>query len=60
MLFGIGIVLFTMLHDFNLDVNKGAIFQPVFFGVIGSIFLLCGLIVLMFSVFQQKPYRGKE
>lgn len=55
---GGAILLFSMVHDFNLAVQKGAMLQPIFFGAVGTVVLICGLIVLLFSVFKQRPYRG--
>ena len=57
---GLGVLIFSMMHDFNLDVHKGAMLQPMLFGSIGTLLLICGLIILLFSVFRQKPYRGNE
>ena len=54
---GFGTLIFSMAHDFIAD-DKGL--QHTFIGLVGVLFLFCGLVVLLFSAFRQKPWRKDE
>ena len=52
---GFAILAFSLVHDFNLEVHKGAILQPTFFSAIGIVLLICGLMMLIFTAFRRRP-----